>query len=131
MASLLEIKDLRVCFDTEAGIVRAIHGVSLRVEHGKTLSIVGESGCGKSVTCHSILQLHPPNGRIIKGTILFEGCNLLSLDLGRLDAIRGHEIAMIFQDPMGALRLCGFWRLSESPKPSSAFESIRINFPVA
>jgi len=103
MASLLEIKDLRVCFDTEAGIVRAIHGVSLRVEHGKTLSIVGESGCGKSVTCHSILQLHPPNGRIIKGTILFEGCNLLSLDLGRLDAIRGHEIAMIFQDPMGAL----------------------------
>ncbi len=103
MAPLLEIKDLHVCFDTEEGVVQAVHGVSLNVELGTTLGIVGESGCGKSVTCHSILQLHPPNGRIIAGTILFEGHNLLSLDLARLDAIRGHEIAMIFQDPMGAL----------------------------
>ncbi len=103
MAPLLEIRNLSVCFDTEEGIVQAVDRVSLRVERGMTLGLVGESGCGKSVTCQSILRLHPPNGLILGGTIQFEGIDLLSLDLKRLDAIRGHEIAMIFQDPVGAL----------------------------
>ncbi len=103
MAPLLEIRDLHVCFDTKEGVVRAVDGVSLRVGPGETLGVVGESGCGKSVTCHSILRLHPPNGHIVEGTILFEQTDLLSLDLSRLDSIRGREISMIFQDPMGAL----------------------------
>jgi len=103
MAPLLEIKDLKVRFDTEMGLVDAVDGVSFEVNVGETLGLVGESGCGKSVTCHSILQLHPPNGRIVNGSIRFEKTELLSLDHARLDAIRGHDIAMIFQDPIGAL----------------------------
>ncbi|MFQ5684174.1 MAG: ABC transporter ATP-binding protein [Candidatus Binatia bacterium] len=103
MTPLLEIRNLSVRFDTEEGIVQAVDRVSLRVERGMTLGLVGESGCGKTVTCHSILRLHPPNGRIVGGQILFEEKDLLSLETSRLDAIRGHEIAMIFQDPMSAL----------------------------
>lgn len=102
MPTLLDIKDLCVSFETEEGVVRAVDGVSIHVEQGETLGLVGESGCGKSVTCHSILGLHPPNARV-SGTILFEGVDLLSLDTERLDAIRGQDITMIFQDPMGAL----------------------------
>ena len=103
MAALLEIKELRVYFDTEDGVVKAVDGVSFYVEPGETLGIVGESGCGKSVTCHSILQLHPSNGRIVTGSIVFEQVDLLSLDWSSLDSYRGSEIAMIFQDPVGAL----------------------------
>ncbi len=103
MADMLEIRDLRIHFDTEEGVVPAVDGVNLRVPAGKTLCIVGESGCGKSVTCHSVLRLTPPNGRIVSGAILFEGDDLLSLDRNRLTKISGSDIAMIFQDPMNAL----------------------------
>lgn len=103
MAALLKVNDLRVYFDTEDGVVKAVDGVSFHVEPGETLGIVGESGCGKSVTCHSILQLHPPNARIVTGSIVFKQVDLLSLDSSSLDSYRGSDIAMIFQDPMGAL----------------------------
>ena len=103
MAPLLEIKDLRVCFDTEEGVVKGVDGVSFQVDPGDTLGIVGESGCGKSVTCHSILKLHPPNGRIVTGSIVFDQVDLLSLEPSSLNSYRGSQIAMIFQDPVGAL----------------------------
>lgn len=103
MADLLKINDLRIHFDTEEGVVPAVEGVNLSLGQGETLCLVGESGCGKSVTCHAVLQLTPPNGRIVSGSIEFEGTDLLSLDRNRLTKIRGSEIAMIFQDPMSAL----------------------------
>jgi peptide/nickel transport system ATP-binding protein len=103
MADLLKINDLRIHFDTEEGVVPAVEGVNLSLGQGETLCLVGESGCGKSVTCHAVLQLTPPNGRIVSGSIEFEGTDLLGLDRSRLTKIRGSEIAMIFQDPMSAL----------------------------
>ncbi len=103
MADLLKINDLRIHFDTEEGVVPAVEGVNLSLGQGETLCLVGESGCGKSVTCHAVLQLTPPNGRIVSGSIEFEGTDLLGLDRNRLTKIRGNEIAMIFQDPMSAL----------------------------
>ncbi|MGQ0524663.1 MAG: ABC transporter ATP-binding protein [Betaproteobacteria bacterium] len=99
---LLEIRNLDVHFDTEDGTVHAVRGVSLAVGAGETLGIVGESGCGKSVTCHSVLQLLPPNGSI-SGEILFEGRDLLKLAPAALDKVRGRDIAMIFQEPASSL----------------------------
>ncbi len=99
----LVIENLAVSFATEKGVVRAVDGVDLAVSRGGTLGLVGESGCGKSVTCHSILGLTPPNGRIAGGRILFEGRDLLQLPRPELARLRGHDIAMIFQDPMSAL----------------------------
>ncbi len=91
-------------FDTEAGLVHAVDGVSLDVPAGRTLGLVGESGCGKSVTAASILRLIPcPPGRITGGTIRFEGRDILRMTSEELRAIRGREIAMIFQDPMTSL----------------------------
>ena len=101
-APLLEIRGLDVFFDTEEGTVHAVRGVSLAVREGETLGIVGESGCGKSVTCHSVLRLLPPNGEI-RGEILFAGRDLLALRASALDKVRGHDIAMIFQEPASSL----------------------------
>jgi len=101
---LLEIDDLKVGFDTEAGLVRAVDGVSCSIDQGRTLGLVGESGCGKSVTATSILRLVPqPPGRILGGEIRFGGVDLLQLPRDELPKIRGKEIAMIFQDPMTSL----------------------------
>jgi peptide/nickel transport system ATP-binding protein len=101
---LLEIEDLRTYFFTRDGIVRAVDGVSLAVERGETLGVVGESGCGKSVTSLSILRLIPePPGRIVSGSIRFEGVDLLGLSEPEMRAIRGNEISMIFQEPMTSL----------------------------
>ena len=99
---LLEIRNLDLWFDTEQGRVHAVRGVSLDVRAGSTLGIVGESGCGKSVTCHSILRLTPGNG-VMAGEIVFDGENLASFDEARLTKLRGREIAMIFQEPLSAL----------------------------
>ena len=103
MAPLLEVRDLRIDFETEEGFITAVDGVSFHLDAGQTLCVVGESGCGKSVTCHAILQLTPPNGRIVSGEILFEGRDLLALDEDMMGAVRGRDITMIFQDPLTSL----------------------------
>jgi oligopeptide transport system ATP-binding protein len=102
--ALLEVKNLKVQFHTLEGIVLAVNGVSFVVEKGKTLGIVGESGCGKSVTVLSVMRLIPePPGKISSGEVLFEGNDLLKLDKIAIQEIRGQKIAMIFQDPMTSL----------------------------
>ncbi len=101
---LLEIDNLKVGFDTEAGLVQAVDGVSLSLDKGRTLGLVGESGCGKSVTATSILRLVPsPPGKYLGGEIRFNGTDLLKLPSEELPKIRGKDIAMIFQDPMTSL----------------------------
>jgi oligopeptide/dipeptide ABC transporter ATP-binding protein len=101
---LLEIDDLRTHFFTSAGVVRAVDGVSYSVAAGETLGVVGESGCGKSVTALSVLRLvASPPGRIVGGSIRFEGRDLLRLGEGDMEDLRGNDIAMIFQEPMTSL----------------------------
>jgi peptide/nickel transport system ATP-binding protein len=101
---LLTVSDLRTYFYTSAGIARAVDGVSFTIGSGETLGIVGESGCGKSVTALSILRLVQPPGRIEAGSrIMFEGQDLLQLDDAGIRRVRGNRIAMIFQEPMTAL----------------------------
>ena len=104
MSVLLDVKNLRTGFKTDEGYVTAIDGISFSLEKGKTLGIVGESGCGKSVTSLSIMRLIPtPPGRIESGEILFEGRDLLKLSEDEMRKIRGNDIAMIFQEPMTSL----------------------------
>lgn len=104
MAPLLEVRDLRTYFYTQDGIVKAVDGVSFYVNRGETLGIVGESGCGKSVTSLSIMRLIPnPPGKIVSGQILFDGEDLLQASEEEMRHIRGNRIAMIFQDPMTSL----------------------------
>lgn len=101
---LLEIEELSVHFHTPEGVARAVDGVSFSLKTGETVGLVGESGCGKSVTSLSILGLIPsPPGRIAAGKIIFEGQNLLDLKAESLRKIRGHQISMIFQEPMTSL----------------------------
>ena len=101
---LLAVADLRTHFFTRDGVVRAVDGVSYDVGAGETLAVVGESGCGKSVTALSILRLVPsPPGRIVGGAIRFAGRDLLKASEGEMRSIRGNEIAMIFQEPMTSL----------------------------
>ena len=104
--SLLEVRNLKTWFATKRGEVRAVDDVSFAVEAGEVVSLVGESGCGKSVTALSILRLIGPPGRIVTaggGQVLFEGRDLLGLSEAEMRAIRGDDIAMIFQDPMTSL----------------------------
>ena len=104
MSALLEVRDLRVSFATDGGRFRAVDGVSFSVEPGKVLGLVGESGCGKSVTALSIMGLVPqPPGRVEGGSILFEGTDLLQLAPRELRELRGDRLAMIFQEPMSSL----------------------------
>src|SRR5215510_3684475 len=101
---LLEIEDLQTHFFTRDGVVRAVDGVSFAVKPGETLALVGESGCGKSVTSLSVLRLvASPPGRIVAGRIRFQGQDLLQLPERKMRAIRGNEISMIFQEPMTSL----------------------------
>jgi peptide/nickel transport system ATP-binding protein len=101
---ILDIADLRTWFFTRDGVVRAVDGVSFHVIPGETLAIVGESGCGKSVTALSILRLIPsPPGRIVSGAIRFAGRDLLRLSEAQMRQVRGNEISMIFQEPMTSL----------------------------
>ncbi len=103
-ATVLEVDALQTHFFTHAGVIKAVDGVSYSVRSGETLGVVGESGCGKSVTALSILRLvaNPP-GRIVGGQIRFEGTNLLSLSNAEMERIRGNRISMIFQEPMTSL----------------------------
>jgi len=100
---LLEVKGLRTSFYTRDGIVRAVDGIDFHVDRGEVLGLVGESGCGKSVTSLSILRLIAKPGRIEAGEILFDGRNLLTLDADAMRKIRGEQIAMIFQQPTSSL----------------------------
>lgn len=104
MNNLLEVKDLRTYFYTDDGVVKAVDGVEFEVKAGETIGIVGESGCGKSITAMSILRLiQSPPGKIVSGEILFEGEDLVKVSEKRIREIRGNSISMIFQEPMTSL----------------------------
>lgn len=101
---VLEVRDLRTHFFTADGVVRAVDGLSARLRRRETLAIVGESGCGKTVTAYSILKLVPdPPGKIVSGQVLLEGIDLLKLGPDEICDVRGNDIAMIFQEPMTSL----------------------------
>tara|TARA_Y100000588_G_scaffold391572_1_gene500584 strand:- start:1092 stop:1952 length:861 start_codon:yes stop_codon:yes gene_type:complete len=100
---MLEVKDLVMRFYTYDGVVNALNGVSFKVDKGEIFGLVGETGCGKSVTCYSILHLLPSTAKVEEGSVLLEDEDLLKAPEKRLREIRGGEIAMIFQDPLSAL----------------------------
>ena len=101
---LLDVKNLKTYFFTDEGIVRAVDGVDLYIEKGETLGVVGESGCGKSVTALSVMKLiASPPGKIVEGEILYNGQNLVDMPSNQMRKIRGKEISMIFQEPMTSL----------------------------
>jgi oligopeptide/dipeptide ABC transporter ATP-binding protein len=107
MANLLEVENLRTYFFTRHGVVKAVDGVGFAIEPGKSLGLVGESGCGKTITTLSVVRLVPqPAGRIVGGKILFEGENLLDKSEKEMRQIRGRKVAMIMQDPMRSLDPC-------------------------
>jgi len=103
MSSLLEVKDLHTHFATRTGVVKSVDGVSFHLEKGELLGLVGESGCGKSITALSIMGLIGKSGKIVGGSIKFQGEELLTASTERMRNIRGNDIAMIFQDPMTSL----------------------------
>jgi len=104
MTPLLEVKDLKTRFFTQDGVVHAVNGISYTLDEGETLGIVGESGCGKSVSVLSVMRLIPePPGRIVGGEVLLEGQDLLKMSPNEIRRVRGNRIAMIFQDPMTSL----------------------------
>ena len=103
VAHLLEVNNLHTYFQTREGLVCAVQGVSFYLERGELLGLVGESGCGKSITALSIMRLVAPPGKVVAGEIVFEGRNLLQLSNAEMRAVRGNDIAMIFQDPMTSL----------------------------
>ncbi len=101
--TVLEVRGLRTWFHTRHGIAKSVDGVDIRVDKGEVLCIVGESGCGKSVTALSIMRLIPPPGRIETGELLFDGQNLLELSANEMADLRGQSISMVFQDPTSSL----------------------------
>src|SRR5262250_1956357 len=103
-ANVLEVKGLQTVFFTSSGLFKAVDDVSFDVRRGETLAIVGESGCGKSVSALSIMRLVPdPPGKIVGGSVVLEGTDLLSLDEEKMRGIRGNRMSMIFQEPMTSL----------------------------
>jgi oligopeptide/dipeptide ABC transporter ATP-binding protein len=100
---LLQIKDLSTHFFTRGGVIKAVNGLNLTLQRGRVLGLVGESGCGKTMTALSILDLVPYPGKVVSGTILFEGRDLRTLSTDEMRAVRGAKISMIFQEPMTAL----------------------------
>ncbi len=104
MGRLLDVRDLRTYFYTQDGVVKAVNGVSYPLDEGETLGLVGESGCGKSVSALTIMRLIPqPPGKIVSGEVIFQGRDLLKVSEDEIRKVRGKEIAMIFQDPMTSL----------------------------
>jgi oligopeptide transport system ATP-binding protein len=104
MATLLEVRDLKTHFFTQEGVVKAVDGVSYDLEEGETLGLVGESGCGKSVSALSIMRLIPdPPGKTVGGEVIFAGQDLLKLPDYQMRRVRGKQISMVFQEPMTAL----------------------------
>ena len=104
---LLAVEDLRTYFDLRQGMVKAVDGVGFTLSPRETLAIVGESGCGKSITALSLMRLVPdPPGRIVGGSVKLAGLDLLTLDDEAMRAVRGKDVAMIFQEPMTSLTRC-------------------------
>jgi oligopeptide/dipeptide ABC transporter ATP-binding protein len=103
MTELLRLENLKTHFKTNDGVVKAVDGINYTVERGKTLGVVGESGCGKSVTALSIMRLLPRTGRIVEGKVWFEGRNLAESSEEEMQDVRGNDISMIFQEPMTSL----------------------------
>src|SRR6478672_11236336 len=103
MTDVLEVRNLKTYFFTEQGVVKAVDDVSFSVPKGKTLGLVGESGCGKSVTAMSITRLVSPPGRVVGGQVLLSGRDLVPLTDQQMRQVRGAQISMIFQEPMTAL----------------------------
>lgn len=103
MAKLLEVKDLQTSFFTDAGEVKAVNGISFDLERGEVLGIVGESGSGKSVTAYSVMQILASAGKIVSGSILLDGKELVGIDEKEMKEVRGNKISIIFQDPMTSL----------------------------
>ena len=104
MATLLEVRDLRTHFFTPEGVVKAVDGISYTLEEGETLGLVGESGCGKSVSALSIMRLVPdPPGKTVGGEVIFDGQDLLKLPVSEIRRVRGKQIAMVYQEPMTSL----------------------------
>jgi len=101
--AILEVKNLRTSFPTAGGFVHAVDNVSFNVRQGEALALVGESGCGKSVTAMSIMRLVAPPGRITAGEVRFKGKNLADLSEREMRTVRGNDIAMVFQEPMTSL----------------------------
>lgn len=139
MSKLLEVTDLKTYFYTDDGVIKAVDGVSFSVDVGKTIGIVGESGCGKSVTAMSILRLIPdPPGKIVNGEIIFEGEDLTKVSDKRILEIRGNNISVIFQEPMTSLNpvftvgyqigevLMLHQKLSEEEAKERAIDMIRL-----
>ena len=108
---LLEVKDLRVHFPTEDGIVKAVDGISFSIQRGETLGIVGESGSGKSVSFLTVMGLINKKNATVEGEIVFQGQDLINMPKEELQAIRGNKIGMIFQDPMTSLH--PFYRVGD------------------
>ena len=146
MAPVLDVKDLRIRFHSDFGDRIVTDDVSFQVREGETLGIVGESGCGKSVTSLAVMGLLPRNGTVDKGSAMFEGKDLLSLPAKELDRIRGKDITMIFQDALASLNpvLTAGWQVTESirrhvePDRAKAramalklFEQVQIHDPEA
>ena len=102
---LLEIQGLTTHFFTRAGVIKAVDNLNLSLRKGRVLGLVGESGCGKTVTALSILNLVPPPGKIVSGKVLFEGRDLLALSHSELRAVRGAQISMIFQEPQSIVQV--------------------------
>ena len=96
---MLKIDDLKVALDADAGLVKAIDGLSLAIQRGETFALVGESGCGKSMTALALMRLLPDNGRITQGSVAIDGHDVLALPESRMRAVRGGKIGMIFQEP--------------------------------
>src|SRR6516165_11701085 len=103
MTALLRVEDLRTQIQLKEGVVRAVDGVTLHVAAGETLGVVGESGCGKTMTALSIMNLLPVGGHVVGGSISLGGRTISDLDDEGMRAIRGNEIGMIFQDPLSSL----------------------------
>jgi len=101
--TLLNVKNLKLQFDTEAGIVQALDGVTFDIKKNEAVGIVGESGCGKTITSHAILRIYPFNAKITSGEILYKGHDLLDFSEKQMRKVRGANIALTFQDPMSSL----------------------------